>query len=202
MTQGPPSPEVFKLIGDLVRMNRSYRRFDESHTLDRATLLTLVDLARCSASAKNLQPLKYRLACDPQTNAAVFACLAWAGYLPDWAGPAAGERPTAYIIMLTDTAISSACPYDCGIAAQSILLGAAALGLGGCIVGSVNRARLGDDLGIPRRFDIVLVLAVGKPAEEVRLESIGPAGDIRYWRDDQGIHHVPKRALEDLIIAG
>lgn len=188
------------MLRDLILRTRSVRRFDESIPLSRETLRELVDLARLSASGANMQVLKYILAADPERNAAIFATLGWAGYLPRWRGPAEGERPTGYIVMLCDTAIKKNPGCDHGIAAQSIMLGATERGLGGCIIGSIQQQALRAALDIPARYDILLVLALGMPAETVVLEPVGPDGDVKYWRDADGVHHVPKRALDDIII--
>ena len=188
------------MIKDLITRNRSYRRFHQEFEIRHETLRELVDLARLSASAANLQPLKYVLSCDSQRNALIFPCLAWAGYLKDWPGPCEGERPSAYIIILGDTKISQSFGCDHGIAAQSILLGARDRGLGGCMIGSVRRQQLRKALDVPSRYEILLVLALGKPKETVVIEAVGPNGDIKYWRDSEGIHHVPKRSLDEIII--
>jgi len=188
------------MFRDLVLANRSYRRFDESVSINMETLRSLVDLARCTPSAANLQPLKYIITNTPECNARVFATLAWAGYLPDWPGPADGERPTAYIIVLHDTRISKTPGCDQGIAAQTILLGAAEKGLGGCMFGSINRDRLREELDIDECYEIPLVIALGKPVENVVLEDVGPDGSIKYYRDEQAVHHVPKRKLDDVIV--
>ena len=185
---------------DLVLKNRSYRRFDESHAISRETLVELVSLARCTASAANRQSLKYILSTEPEMNARIFPCLAWAGYLKDWDGPAPGDRPSAYIVILLDETIAKNCLCDDGIAAQTILLGAVERGIGGCMIASIQREKLGLELEIPDHFEIRLVLALGKPAERVDLEDLEPEGDIRYWRDEEGIHHVPKRRMEELIV--
>jgi nitroreductase len=188
------------MIRDLVMKNRTYRRFFQEVAIERRTLEELVDLARLSASAANLQPLKYNLSCEPQKNALVFPHLAWAGYLKDWPGPREGERPSAYIIILGDTEVTQSFGCDHGIAAQSILLGATERSLGGCIIGTVQREKLCKVLDIPSRYQILLVIALGKPAETAVVETVGPAGDIKYWRDSEGVHHVPKRALDDIIL--
>lgn len=185
---------------ELLLKNRSYRRFCQEVAIGRQILRELVDLARLSPSAANLQPLKYILSCEPQKNALIFPHLGWAGYLKDWPGPAEGERPSAYIIILGDTEISRSFGCDHGIAAQSILLGAVEKGLGGCIIGTIQRDELREALEIPSWFEILLVLALGKPKEMVVVERVGPAGDIKYWRDSQGVHYVPKRALDDIIV--
>lgn len=189
-------------LKDLIKANRSYRRFDAGVIVEESRLGELVDLARLSASGANLQPLKYYLSNRSETNAAIFAALSWAGYLKDWEGPSENERPTAYILILGDTRIKKSFGVDHGIAAQSILLGATEKGLGGCIVGSIKRDALQKALQIPEHFEILLVIALGKPAETVLIEDVGADGDIKYWRDENGIHHVPKRSLDDLIVSG
>jgi nitroreductase len=188
------------MIKDLIAKSRSYRRFFQEVGIDRRILRELVDLARLSPSAANLQPLKYILSCEPEKNALIFQHLAWAGSLKDWPGPSEGERSSAYIIILGDTEITRSFGCDHGIAAQSILLGAAEKGLGGCIIGTVKREELRNALDIPSRYEILIVLALGKPKETVVIEQVGSAGDIKYWRDNQGVHHVPKRSLDSIII--
>ncbi len=188
------------MLRDLIIKNRSYRRFYQDVTVERATLRELVDLARLSASGSNLQALKFRLSSDVDENAKIFACLGWAGYLKDWPGPAEGERPSAYIVILGDKEISQSFGVNPGIAAQSILLGATEKGLGGCIIGSVDKPKLAQALEISDRYEILLVLALGKPKETVVLETVGPDGDIKYWRDSQGVHHVPKRPLDEITL--
>ena len=185
---------------DLVLRNRSYRRFDESYPLQRETLVELIGLARCTPSATNRQPLKYILSADHKTNDRIFPCLAWAAYLQDWEGPVPGERPTAYIVILIDDTLTKDWWCDDGIAAQTILLGAVEKGLGGCLIGSINKERLRQELAIPEHLKIRLVVALGKPAEQVVLEDLEPGGDFRYWRDAEGVHHVPKRTLSELIV--
>jgi nitroreductase len=188
------------MIKDLVVRNRTYRRFDQSFAVGMDTLKDLVDLARLSGSAGNKQPLKYILSCDPLKNALIFEQLAWAGYLKDWPGPVEGERPSAYILMLGDKEISPSFDFDNGIAAQSILLGAVEKGLGGCMIASIQRPKLREKFNIPDRYEILLVIALGKPVETVVLETVKTDGDVKYWRDSEGRHYVPKRSLDDIIL--
>jgi len=189
------------MIKDLVVKNRTYRRFDQSFAVGMDTLRDLIDLARLSGSAGNKQPLKYILSCDPRKNALIFGHLAWAGYLKDWPGPVEGERPSAYILMLGDKEISSSFDFDNGIAAQSILLGAVEKGLGGCMIASIQRPKLREKFNIQDRYEILLVIALGKPVETVILETVKTDGDVKYWRDSEGRHYVPKRSLEDIVLA-
>ncbi len=186
-------------LRQLVEKTRTYRRFDEKHEITRETLVSLVDLARLSASGANRQPLKYILVTDPARRADVYTCLAWAGYLITWEGPDPGERPTAYIVILGDKEISDSFGVDHGIAAQSIMLGASEAGLGGCIIASVKKEKLRTVLDIPRDLEVLLVLALGKPVEKVVLETI-ENNNVKYWRDEKRVHHVPKRTLDEIIL--
>jgi nitroreductase len=192
--------ELIVKLKELILANRSYRRFEQNFRISRQTLLELVDLARLSPSAGNKQPLRYILSCQPEKNSQIFSFLQWAAYLKDWSGPAEGERPSAYIIILGDSRISPTILCDHGIAAQSILLGAAEKGLGGCIIASIKKEELRKEFDILEYLEILLVIALGKPLEEIRLEKVKDDGDIKYWRDEQGVHHVPKRSLEEIIL--
>lgn len=188
------------MLKDLVSRNRSYRRFEQKQRVSPATLREFVDLARLTASGRNVQPLKYMLVYSEEACANVFSTLHWAAYLKGWDGAPEGERPPAYIVILGDTTISSSFGIDPGIAAQTILLGAVEQELGGCIVATINRKELMELLNIPDRFEILYTLAIGKPVEEVDIEPVGDSGDVKYWRDEQQVHHVPKRSLEEIII--
>lgn len=187
------------MLKDLILKNRSYRRFDQSVKIPMAVLHDMVDAARLSGSARNTQAMKYMLFNEPADCAKIFPALAWAGYLKEWPGPKEGERPSAYIVMLGDLDVTDDWWCDDGIAAQSMLLTAVESGFGGCIIGSVQREKLRSTFSIPERYKIIQVLALGKPAEEVVIEEVKD-GDIRYWRDEKGVHHVPKRSLEEIIL--
>lgn len=187
-------------IEDLIRKNRTCRRFYEDHAVTEETLRSLINLARLSASAANRQPLRFILSWEKQRNDKIFPCLGWAGYLTDWPGPPEGERPAAYIIITGDTTITDNFWCDHGIVSQSMLLGARETGLAGCMIGSFNEKKLREALLIPDHLKIMLVIALGKPRETVVIDEVGPDNDIRYWRDGAGVHHVPKRRLEELIV--
>ena len=188
------------MLEELVKRNRSYRRFNQDERIELKLLRRLVDLARHSASSANRQPLKYVLSVDPDTNENVFETLRWAGYLKEWDGPTEGQRPAAYIVILGDTTIHKTFSVDHGIAAQSILLGATEAGFGGCMVASIDQLKLKQILVIPEHLVVLLVVALGKPAEEVVVESVGSDGKIEYYRDPDGVHHVPKRTHDELIV--
>jgi nitroreductase len=184
---------------ELVAVNRTYRRFDESFRIDYNVLEKLVSLARLSASGANKQPLKFLIFNSQEDCSRIFPFTAWAGYLKEWPGPEPGERPSAYIVILGDLSISDSFGVDHGIAAQSMMLGAANLGLGGCMIGSIRRDGLKSELAIPDQYEILLILALGKPVEKVVIDEIRN-GDVKYWRDENKVHHVPKRPLSELIV--
>jgi len=188
------------MIRDLVLANRSYRRFQQSHAIDMATLRDLIELAALCPSSGNLQPLRYVLSCDADKNAKIFQHVAWAGYLADWPGPTQGERPSAYVVVLGDSQACHSVNCDHGIAAQTILLGAVEKGLGGCIIGSIQREALRKALDVPDRYNILLVIALGKPAERIVLEPVTSESEIKYYRDNSGVHHVPKRSADQVIL--
>lgn len=185
---------------ELVKSNRSCRRFDNGFALDIQTLTDLVELARYTASGANNQPLKYIISSSREQNDRIFSCLTWAAYLKDWKGPEPAEHPTGYIVILGDTTISNNFWCDHGIAAQTMLLGARARGLAGCIFAAINIKKLKNLLGIGDHLEVLLVIALGKPVEQACIDDVDDGGDIRYFRDENQVHHVPKRKLEDLIL--
>ena len=130
------------MLDELLLSSRSYRRFHQDHLLDENLLKDLVQLTRLCPSAANRQPLKYMLSWLPEQNARIFPHLGWAAALTDWPGPAEGERPGGYIVILGDTTISRQFDWDSAIAAQTMILGAVEQSLGGCIIGSIDRVGL------------------------------------------------------------
>jgi len=185
---------------ELIVRNRSYRRYDPSQAVSMETLRDLVDIARRTPSAANRQPLKYVLVSDAAACVRLFPHLAWAGALKDWPGPAQGERPAAYVVILCDTEIAKDPGCDHGIAAQSMLLAAVERGLGGCMLGAIDRKGIRGDFGIPDRYAILLVVSLGVPAETCVLENAASDGDVTYYRDAESVHHVPKRRLDEVIL--
>lgn len=185
---------------ELLTRSRAIRRFDERVAVSEATLRELVELVCYTPSAANRQPLRFLSVTGGEMLDKVFPCLKWAGYLTEWPGPEPGERPTAALVMLCRNEDAPGAACDSGIAAQTIMLGAAEKELGGCIVAAIDRERLMKSLGIPDGWTVLLVIALGKPAETVVIDQIEPGGSVRYWRDEHGIHHVPKRRVDELLV--
>lgn len=186
----------------LLMADRSRRRFHADRPVSRQTLLRLAELCIYTASGRNAQPLRYRLVCDPGECAALFPALSWAGYFKDWDGPEVAERPAAYMVQCLDTRFGPDCLCDDGLQLQAITLGATTLGLGGCIIKAFDAQKVSQALRLPADMKPRYVLALGYPCEEVKIEMTdgNPEADFKYWRSADGVHHVPKRPLSELII--
>ena len=181
------------MLKDLILANRSCRRFHQEPVAEK-TLKELVDLARLSASGSNMQPLKFLLSWEAETNDRIFPLIGLAG------NPGRDEAPTAYIVILADSQVAPHIGCDHGIAAQSILLGATEMGLGGCMVGMFNPQQPGAALEIPERYRIALVIIIGKPKERAVIDVIPESGEVHGWWDEDEVRHVPKRALDEIIL--
>ncbi|MCC8089050.1 MAG: nitroreductase family protein [Rikenellaceae bacterium] len=187
-------------FSELVLKNRSYRRFAQNKAIEYREIEHLIDIARITTSGRNLQPLKYKIVNDPEGCGNIFPLLVWAGYLKDWDGPAEEERPSAYIIMCSDSNITLAdTKYDQGISAQTILLGAVDKGFGGCIIATFDKTGLTKCLHLTGNLNPVLVIALGYPKENIVLTE-ADGSSIEYYRDNEGNHYVPKRTLKDILI--
>lgn len=187
------------MLVDLLKKNRSYRRFYQSERILEKELTDLVGLARYCSSAANLQALKYYCVSDERTCDKLFHSIKWAGALPDWEGAEDGERPSAYIIQVLDLNITKNCLSDDGIQLEAISLGAVEVGLGVCIIKSFNIEKVTEILDVQEDYKLMYILALGKPKEEVIIEDIKDNA-VNYWRDEKAVHHVPKRKAEDLVI--
>ncbi len=193
--------EARLMLKELVIKNRSCRKFDESFRPDYETLFSLADTARFTPSTVNRQAVRLMIINDEERCETVFDSLSFAGLLKGAGTPKDGEKPTAYIILLCDLTVAKEMHYDEGIIAQTILLAAVEKGLGGCMLGSINREKLFEELGIDReRYTIDLVIALGKPAQETVIDDISIGESTAYYRDARGVHHVPKIRTEDLLL--
>jgi nitroreductase len=188
------------MLKDIVLKNRSFRKFIANSAVSYSALEALIDIARVTPSSKNIQPLKYLLLNEKADTDYVFERLKWAWYLKDWSGPTEDQRPPAYIVMLLDKNLNDHAMIDAGIASQTILLGAVEQGLGGCIIRTVNRFEIQKHFNLPDHLEIILVIALGKPDQIVKLTDIDQAGNIEYFEDQNKIHYVPKRSLNEVII--
>lgn len=188
------------MLKDLVYTCRTYRRFYEDVRITEEELKDLVNLGRMTAFSGNFQTMKFAIYHTRENGEKIFPNLIWAAALPEWDGPVEGERPSAYILILSDLTMGPKRAIEAGITAQTMMLGAVEKGYGGCMLGSVQRAKLAEALGIDQeRYAIELVLALGKPKEEVKVVPVGEDGDTKYYRDENQVHYVPKKRLEDVL---
>lgn len=187
------------MLTELLKKNRSYRRFFQEERIGTEELASWVANCRLCASGRNLQALKYVIVQSRESCEAVFPTLAWAGYLKDWNGPEEGERPAAYIIQILDRNLTENCLCDDGLQIQTVLLSAVESGFGGCIIKAFNNTALRRILQLPENLQINYVIALGRPKEKVVLEPMRE-NDVRYWRTSDGLHHVPKRSLEEILL--
>lgn len=189
----------FDNLKDLLAKNRSYRRFDQSHKISPESLVKIIELATLCASGRNLQPIKYKIVSTEDDCEKIFHTLAWAGYLTDWNGPQEGERPSAYLVQCLDKNLTDNPMCDEGLQLEAITLGAVAFGLGTCIIKSFNPKKIIDILNLPENICPTHIVALGYPAEQVVIEPMKD-GDIKYWRDKNSVHHVPKRGIKEILV--
>ena len=188
---------------ELVRKNRSYRGYNENRPVTREELTRLVECARLCPSSVNAQPLKYRLVWQKEEVARLQEKTNWAKALTSITLPHPGMCPTAFIVICQDTGIDTSLQRyqkDVGIVAQTMLLAAVEMGLGGCMIGNFNAGEVRKTLALPEAMAPLLVVAIGEPAETVVLTEVGPDGSVQYYRDENDVHYVPKRSLEDILI--
>lgn len=191
------------MIKDLVLKNRSYRGYDESCQLTRDKLEEFVDCARFCASSVNAQPLRYYIAWEKESVEKIQALTHWAAGLPQVKLPHKGKCPTAFIVICQDLQIDAnqnRFQRDVGIAAQTILLAAVEQGLGGCMIGNFQAGEVMEVLGLPEEIRPLLIVAFGKPAEEIHLVDVPEDGNTNYYRDENDVHYVPKRTLADELL--
>ena len=191
------------MLKDLVTKNRSYRGYDHSRKISKEELTELVELARLCPSSVNIQPLKYFLAYEEETVSIVQKETHWAKGLPGRTLPHPGKEPSAFIVICQDDRISenlARFQRDVGIVAQTMLLGAVEMGLGGCMIGNFGADSVRNALNLDAHIHPLLIVAFGMPDEEIILTDVGEDGSTAYYRDSEDRHYVPKRALEDLLL--
>ncbi|MFQ5819698.1 MAG: nitroreductase family protein [Candidatus Heimdallarchaeota archaeon] len=184
------------MIYEKITSRRTIRKYSRKE-VPKEVLEKCVDAARLSPSGANRQPLKYLVVNDQKLLKEVFSTLSWAGYLPDYQ-PSEEEMPMAYVVILLDKTIWKDPGHDAGIAAMSISMVAYDKGFGSCILSSVDREKLKTILNVPEDLDIVFVVALGYSAENSVVDEIKD-DDIKYWLDENGVLHVPKRRLKDIV---
>lgn len=191
------------MVKELIIRNRSYRGYDESYKFTREQLMNYVDGARFCASSINIQPLKYFIAYENDEVEKIRSRIKWARQLPQMTLPHPGMSPTGFVVICQDKNISdnlNRFMKDIGIVAQSMLLMATEEGLGGCMIGNFKAEEIKGGLDLPENLHPMLVVAFGRPNETIILTEVGEDGNTAYYRDENDVHYVPKRSLEELLI--
>ena len=186
------------MIKDVIKKNRSYRRFYAERPIDTETLVSIVDEARLCPSGANRQRLRVAIINDKAECDAVFENLKFAGSLTEWKGPSESERPAAYFILCAEAELDSILAIDTGIFAQTLLLSATERGIGGCMFRSYNAEKIGEIVSV-EGMKPHLVIALGYPSERVEIVGVKD-GDIKYYRGEDDVHYVPKFTANELII--
>lgn len=190
----------FDELRNLLECNRSIRRFDNARQISFEEIKEIVALARLCASGRNAQPLKYRIVIERNECREVYPLLAWAGYYKDWDGPEEAQRPVAYLVQCLDTEIAGNQLCDDGLQLEALTLGAAAKGIGCCIIKAFNAPALSRELGLGEHLQPLYVVAMGYPAETAKIVDLPADGDYKYFRNESDEQCVPKRPAEDIII--
>ena len=191
------------MLKDLAKKSRSYRGYDESRKVTREELLELVDCARYAPSSVNRQPFKYRLAYEKADVDRIQPLTGWARGLPERKLPDPGKRPTAFLVICQETEWDPDLKRylkDVGIVAQTMLLAATEMGLGGIMIGNFSPERVAKELDLPEHLVPMLIVAIGKPDEKIVLTEALPGESVKYYRDEADVHYVPKRRLEDIVL--
>jgi nitroreductase len=183
---------------ELIKKRRTIRKFKQDR-IDRKLLERMIDAARCAPSANNLQPIKYVIADEPDIVKSIFNYVRWAGYIAPAGNPAEDERPVAYIVILLDTEVKKDYyELDIGAAAQNIFLTALEKDIGSCWMGAIDKVKIHKLLDISDKYMINTVIALGYSSESPIMED--ESGSVKYYKDENGVLHVPKRKLQDIIL--
>ena len=185
-------------IYEAIISRRTIRKFDQKK-IDPEILKKIVNAGRLAPSAANLQPLEYLIIDDEDLKKKVFPNIAWAGYIKPEGDPGEDERPAVYIIILADKKINPAPEIDIGASVENMNLVAGEEGIGCCWIGAFKKKKINEIISVPANLSVELVLAMGYPLEKPVPEDIEKGASIKYYKDDSGILHVPKRSLEDVL---
>ena len=193
----PKVKRVGPTLDDLLLRNRSQRGYQKAYVVSRDELMRIVAVNTRLASGCNQQALRFRLVTRDSGADRVLPLVKMGAALPELHLPLPGTEPEAFIVICSAKAESKLIDIDLGISAQSMLLKAVEMGLGGLIIGAFDHDKLREALQLP--LEPLLVIAIGKGAEKVELVPIAEADSHAYYRKDN-IHYVPKVRLDDLMI--
>ncbi len=196
-TQPNVRPRPRASLEQLLRKNRSCRGYDRSFVVRADQLRRLIAVNTLTPSARNQQVLRFRPVTAEEAHK-VLPHIRLGGALPELHLPFAGTEPEAFIIVCSTVEPDAYVYMDLGIAAQSMLLQATEIGLNGLCIGAFDREAIRRELGLA--LQPLLVIAVGRSCERIELEAIDASESHAYYRDAEGVHHVPKLRPEELLL--
>ena len=191
-----PSRKRTATLRRLLLQNRSYRGYDTTFQVREDQLRRIIEVATLCPSARNQQVLRFRPVLGAEADV-VLSHIRLGGALPELHLPFPGTEPRAFIIICSTVEESKYVDMDLGIVAQSMLLQATEMGLGGICIGAFDHAEIKEALNLPH--DPLLVLAIGRPAERIELVECSEGDSLAYYREE-GVHYVPKIRVDDLIL--
>ena len=187
-----PMPTLSRLL----ERNRSHRAFDASFRVREDQLRRIIEVATKVPSARNQQVLRFRPVLADEASK-ILPHIRLGGALPELKLPVAGTEPNAFVVICSTVEMSHYVSVDLGIVAQSMLLQAVEIGLNGICIGAFDAKAVREELGLP--CEPLLVLAIGRGKDNIRLTEISAEENHNYYRQD-GVHYVPKVRVEDLIL--
>ena len=191
-----PAKRRVATLRRLLLHNRSYRGYDSKFVVRPDQLQRIIEVATLCPSARNQQVLRFRPVTQEEAEK-VLPHIRLGGALPELNLPFVGTEPNAFVVICSTVEESHYVSVDLGIVAQSMLLQATEIGLGGICIGAFDRKAIKESLQLP--YDPILVLAIGRPAEHIELVKVDEGAPLSYYREG-GVHYVPKIKTEDLII--
>ena len=183
-------------LRSLLMRNRSYRGYDTSFIVRDDQLRRIIEVATLCPSARNQQVLRFRPVMGEEARE-VLKHIRLGGALPELHLPFPGTEPNAFIVICSTVEESKYVDMDLGIVAQSMLLQATEIGLGGICIGAFDHEPLREILHLS--YEPLLVIAIGRPAESIELKPCNEGDTLTYYREE-GTHYVPKIKIDDLII--
>ena len=188
---------VGQSLDTLLKKNRSYRGYDKKTLVTQEQLRKIVAVNPLLPSGRNQQALRFKLITHDTGAEKVLANIKLGGALPELHLPFEGTEPEAFIIICSTVPENKILDIDLGISAQSMLLKAVEMGLNGIMIGAYNKENIKKEFDLP--YEPVLIVAIGKGTENIRLVEINEDESHKYYRQD-GVHFVPKVKLEQLIL--
>ena len=183
-------------LQSLLTKNRSTRGFDTSFKVREDQLHRIIEVATLCPSARNQQVLRFRPVLGDEATV-VLGHIRLGGALPELHLPFAGTEPNAFIVICSTVEESKYVDIDLGIVAQSMLLQAVEIGLGGICIGAFDREPIKEALNL--KYEPILVLAIGRPNEHILLKECREGDSLTYYREGD-THYVPKLSINDLIL--